>query len=316
MEGEGGVGHAHRAATWRIRRCALIIAAAFSVIPFSLAHADDWISRFGLGPEASSNSRTLFLWSGQERDVDAPPKRDERLATDRPDFTEASTTVGRGMAQVELGYTYFRDENEGTVDQVHTYPEMLWRIGILQDWLELRIAHTQVSQYTDFAILPDENAAGGGDLYLGVKLALTDQEGWLPEMALVPQMFVPVGHAAFTANETLPGINWLYGWDVTETFSIGASTQGNKRIEDSGNEYFQFAQSITFNFALGEHLGSYIEWFVLAPSGAEEALPEHYLDGGFTFPLTDNLQFDVRAGVGLNQAAVNFFSGTGMGVRF
>jgi len=278
--------------------------------------ADDWISRFGLAPEAAYNSRTLFLWAGQEVDEDQPSKREEPLATDRPDFTEASTTVGRGLAQVELGYTYFRDEDNGTVEEVHTYPEMLWRIGILADWLELRIAHTQLSQATDFPILPDENAAGGGDLYLGAKLALTDQEGWLPEMALTPQMFVPVGHDEFSADEVLPGINWLYGWDVNEFLGIGASTQGNKRVEDSGEAYFEFAQSITLNFTLAEHLGSYIEWFVLAPSGAEEQDTEHYLDGGFTFPLTDNLQFDVRAGVGLNRAAVNFFSGTGMAVRF
>jgi hypothetical protein len=43
---------------------------------------------------------------------------------------------------------------------------------------------------------------------------------------------------------------------------------------------------------------------------------EHYADGGFTFLVNDNLQFDIRAGVGLNRRADNFFTGAGLAVRF
>lgn len=50
---------------------------------------------------------------------------------------------------------------------------------------------------------------GAEDLHLGFKIDLTPQEGFLPEMSLIPQMMVPTGHAAFTADETwfhLPGL--------------------------------------------------------------------------------------------------------------
>lgn len=64
-----------------------------------------------------------------------------------------------------------------------------------------------------------------------------------------------------------------------------------------------------------EHWGGYTEWFVLAPSGSDVARTQHYFDGGFIFPVTNDLQFDIRAGVGLSEASDDFFGGVGAVVR-
>ena len=55
---------------------------------------------------------------------------------------------------------------------------------------------------------------------------------------------------------------------------------------------------------------------MLAPSGADSARTEHYFDGGFTYRVSNNLQLDVRGGVGLNEAAADYFTGAGAVVRF
>ena len=60
----------------------------------------------------------------------------------------------------------------------------------------------------------------------------------------------------------------------------------------------------------------YTEWFALMPNGAATAQVEHYGDGGFTFLLSDDIQWDIRAGVGLNEAADDYFVGTGVSIRF
>ena len=66
------------------------------------------------------------------------PDLDEPLVTDRPDFTEASSTVGLGVAQLEFGYTYTYD-NDGTQStRTHSFGEPLLRVGILAEWLEFR----------------------------------------------------------------------------------------------------------------------------------------------------------------------------------
>ena len=48
----------------------------------------------------------------------------------------------------------------------------------------------------------------------GVKLALTPQECLLPETAIILQMSLPTGADAFSADEVLPGVNYLYAWDL------------------------------------------------------------------------------------------------------
>lgn len=119
-----------------------------------------------------------------------------------------------------------------------------------------------------------------------MKFWFTQQAGWLPEMAIVTQTFIPTG-----------------------------STQVNKGIDDD-ETFLLFAQSWTINYALNEQLGAYTEWFMLAPSGSHVVRTEHYFDGGFTYKFTPDIQWDIRSGVGLNDAATDFFVGTGLSVRF
>ncbi|MFN0019714.1 MAG: transporter [Pirellulaceae bacterium] len=260
--------------------------------------------------------KTLMRWSYGDTIAGGPASRDEPLISDRPDFTEASTTVGQGVAQVEMGYTFYSNSDDGVRTRSHSYPEMLWRVGILADWLEFRIAYNAAGTDSSALGLPSTQTSGSEDLYLGFKLGLTLQEGILPEMALITQMTVPTGSGPFTAGIVMPGLNWLYGWDITDEFSFAGSTQANQSLDDSGDVYLEVAQSFTIGISLTERLGMYTEWFVFMPSGSAAARTQHYLDGGFTFSVTNDLQLDVRGGIGLSHASDDYFVGTGFVRRF
>jgi hypothetical protein len=261
-----------------------------------------------------NGERTLFRWSGDlSRGV--PAEEVPPLASDRPDFTEASSTVGLGVAQLEFGYTFFHDDDGVTETELHSWGEPLLRVGVLRDWLEFRIATAPVTE-TQRTVQGEQSVSGLEDLYLGMKCGLTPQAGIRPEMALVAQMLVPVGSSALTADEVLPGLNWLYGWDVTEHVSLAGSTQFNRRRTSSGEGFTLWAQSLTVGLSLTENWGAYTEWFGFFPHSADDAKPEYYFDGGLTYALTPDLQWDIRAGVGLNDAAADFFTGTGLVVRF
>ncbi len=199
-----------------------------------------------------------------------------------------------------------------TSTKSNSYPESLFRIGLLADWLELRIAWNYGDE--DYGVLQN---SGSEDLYLGFKIGLTAQESILPEMALIPQMTVPTGADAFTADEVLPGVNWIYAWEINDHMSTAGSTQFNRAIDASTlSAYTEWAQSWTVGYSLTDRLGAYSEWFAFFPHSADTARVEHYFDGGFTYLLSNDVQWDIRGGVGLHDSADDYFVGTGLSIRF
>ncbi len=253
----------------------------------------------------SCRPATLFSWFGERESLgELGP-----ITTDRPDFTEASSTVGLGVAQIEAGYTYVsgRDSREDS------FGEPLLRYGIFANWLELRLA---AFPKTDTARVSSLRQTGLEDLYLGAKIALTPQQGILPEVALVPQLTVPTGDDAFTTNRVLPGANLLYGWDLNECWTFAGSTQYNVAVNDSLVRHDEWAQSLTVGHSWNDAIGSYLEWFVIAPHDAIDVLPQHYINSGFTYLLTNDVQFDFRYGKGLSQTSDEYFLGTGVSIRF
>lgn len=257
---------------------------------------------------------TLFRWSFSN--ATGGPDLAEPLVTDRPDFTEASSTVGRGVAQIEFGYTYTYNSNDGVSDRGNSYGEPLLRHGIFANWLELRVGLFPVDQRTKAA--GRSNTTGGTeDLYLGFKIGLTPNDGWLPEMAFIPQMTVATGSNAFTNNETLPGGNWLYSWEINDYIVTGGSTQMNRALDEAtGRAYVEVAQSWTIGVSLTEKLGAYSEWYAFFPHSADTAQVEHYFNSGFTYLFSNDVQWDIRYGQGLNRAADDYFVGTGLSIRF
>ena len=71
------------------------------------------------GCDRMSGRAFLFAWPGSSVN-DMRLNLSEPLITDRPDFTEASSTVGYGVTQFELGYTYAFD-NDGTDQAINPW---------------------------------------------------------------------------------------------------------------------------------------------------------------------------------------------------
>jgi hypothetical protein len=277
----------------------------------------DWVSQTSDTLHSQYQPRnpgTLFQWSSSN-ETTGGPDLSEALVTDRPDFTEASVTVGRNVAQIEFGYTYTQD-NEGGDTRSHSIGEPLLRYGIFADWLELRLAIFPVQERTPRAGGGRGTTTGTEDLYVGFKIALTGQDGVLPEMALMPQMTIPTGSNAFTDESALAGVNWLYSWALSDDWNLAGSSQFNRARDDTSEYYIEFAQSVALGTGLTDELSVYGEWYAFFPSGADTARVQHYLNGGFAYLISNDIQWDIRVGTGLTTASDDFFCGTGLSIRF
>jgi hypothetical protein len=98
---------------------------------------------------------------------------EERIETERHDFTQSTKTVGRGVIQLEGGYSYFYKDSEEEIEQLHTSPEMLLRFGLSDD-IEFRARFN----YEWLLIDKAEDQNGSQDLIWSFKLGMTAHRSW------------------------------------------------------------------------------------------------------------------------------------------
>jgi len=151
-----------------------------------------------------------------------------------------------------------------------------------------------------------------------MKLAMTEQKGILPQVAIIPQMTVPTGSKELTAGRVLPGVNVDMSWEVVKDFfGVELLVANNYIQDDMQNKGFQVATGLTGVFQLSKKLEAFAEWDAFYPTGPVSSFwPQHYAVGGLVYFITKNLALDARAGIGLNGHSNRFLAGAGFAVRF
>lgn len=247
---------------------------------------------------------------------------DEPLVTDRPDFTESTLTVPRGRFQLEAGYTYTYDSGDGVRRQDHSYPEILLRVG-LRDDVELRLTWAGWSHMEE--VFRERNDAGrrvkvtdrddgGDDMNIGLKIHLIDQDGWVPDFGIIVDADVPTGANGQTSGDVDPAVKLLWAYDLTNSLSLAGNVNFAAPTSDTGR-FFQASASLSLAVAITERLGGYVEYFGFYPSERGQG-DTQFLNGGFTYLITNNFQVDIRVGMGLNDEADDLFTGVGFSWRF
>ena len=238
------------------------------------------------------------------------PDEEERLDPDRPHFPEASTTVGKGRMMLESGYTF---SYKGTSTRAHSVPEAVLRIGLFADWFELRVGDNFVREAQPVG-RGRSSGRGVDDVYLGVKLAVSEQWLYVPRIAVIPQMTVPIDTRTGNAGPVLPGLNVDCSWDVVKgLFNIELLVATNRVLDDAQRSHLEVATGLTAAVNVRRDLELFIEWDAFySPAGA----PRDYAVGGVVYFLGKNAAIDARVGVGLNRQANDFLAGTGFAVRY
>lgn len=291
--------------TQQRRVCELSLTVLAWLLPELLGHAepptDVW----------RADTSFLFLWPRQSPNY---PRVDLRspILTDRPNFTEASRTVGCGVSQVELGYTYSYTNAHATHQSSHEYPEVLLRHGILADWLELRLGQSFITNDT-----PDNATTQIGDTYVGMKLGITPQYGVLPELSLVPSTLLPTGSGETSSHHALPGVNLVYRWSLSGTAYLSGTSKLYTREEDLSNDLLTtWAQSAVLGSHIIDSLSGYIEWYGIFQD-PNESSTLYVTDAGITYLYSENIQYDIRFGTRLQgRFGEEVFAGVGVSRRF
>ncbi len=236
------------------------------------------------------------------------------LVTDRPDQTESSIVVLPGIIQVETGILYTEEDEASPHSRKLALPGTLFRIGLF-DRVELRLGF-------DGFIAEDgtDEEDGIGDSEVGVKVFFTEEKGLRPEMAFLASLSLPTGENAFSSERKDPSFRFLFSHSLTEHLALGTNLgmAWGTKANESGvglNTLSTFQYTISLGMGLTDKVGSYLEFFGDMPM-SDKGNPAHSFNGGVTYLLKDQLQFDVSSGFGLSQSAEDWFVGTGVSFAF
>ena len=234
---------------------------------------------------------------------------EEPLVTDRPDFTESSSTVGCGVLQLESGATY-ADFSDGS--DVTTVGEILARWGVL-DKLELRFL------LPTYARESGQGDSTSGFLSSGVglkyELAQGKGSGFLGgmEAALIASTTVPTGTGDFESSDWQPAAVLATGWELSPDVGIGANL-GVARPADDGTRFTSVWASLAMGVGLNESTSIFVE--LLGFNREEHRGPNTVtFQFGLTYLFSSDLQADVRAARRLTDHGVDFLIGAGISWR-
>jgi hypothetical protein len=229
----------------------------------------------------------------------------EPLVTDRPDFTESSSSVGSGVLQLESGVTYSDFQNGSDVT---TIGEILARWGVAKKF-ELRF------------VLPTYSREGGGgngsgflSSGLGFKYELAQGEGpgFLGgmEAALIASTTVPTGTSDFASSEWQPSAVFCASWELGPNVGIGTNL-GIGRPADDDNRYTTFWASVAVGVGLNEATSLFVELYGF--NREEDRGPSTAtFQTGLVYLFSPDLQSDVRVARRLTDRGVDFVVGAGL----
>ena len=226
-----------------------------------------------------AHSESLFQWR-YDGVWESPATERDRIVTDRPHLAEATSTVGLGRVQLETGFSFSNDRTGGTRTQTYSFPEPLLRYGVFAEWFELRLGWNYLYEHAIPQPGPRTTIHGSDDLYVGAKVALFKQYGWLPDFTVFPQARLPTGASAFTADQIRPGVNLAYSWAVTKIVELECNTVLNRQRDDAGNFYLEVFQTVNFEYDVGEKVMLFTEYIAFAPSGSQIAQFQNYFHCG------------------------------------
>lgn len=219
-----------------------------------------------------------------------------QIVTDRPDATEASRVVPKGAFQIETGGFYQTFEDEGITTDSYTFNTTLLRYGLLENF-ELRLGWDFVEERTKVESTGMEMIASGmSPLLAGMKVQIADEDGWIPELALIGHVFLPFTAGSDFRPETT-GADFRFSGSYTIDEASGFGYNVGAQWGDDSPE-IAYIYTMVYGRSITHNTGFYVELYGDFP---EDSKANHLWDAGVTWLPIPNLQFDATVGTSITE---------------
>jgi hypothetical protein len=243
-------------------------------------------------------------------ETDTPPPGP--IVTDRPTHSASPVLVPPRTFQFEAGYKFSRNEDGSDSTDVQVLPDLLARYGINQA-VEARLVISSLNIKRSV----DGKTTGFSDISLGAKIALADESGARPQMALLVGASLPVGHSDFTSEYVIPKILFLGANSLSDrlglTYNVGPSFVTEKSHGGSDTN-IDLNYAVALSGSIGGPFNLFGEFFGAFAFGTNQ-LDRHGFQAGTTILLSPLFQIDFRAGVGQSENENGWLVGAGLAFR-
>lgn len=231
--------------------------------------------------------------------------KEDKIETDRPNQTQTPQTVPRHAFQGELGLQFERSHEK--LNTVY-HPEALWKYGLFKK-AELRLT-TEWTTEEQIQGMEQVSVSGLRPVHVGTKIGLWEEKGALPQAALLARTTIPhFASKVYRENTWRPEFRLALQNSLSQDADLGYNL-GAEWDEESGGPRWLYTLSPSFE--LGSHCKAFAEVFGFLE---KDHAPEHTVDAGFLFLLSNNTQLDLAGGLGLTHSADHFVT-LGFSFRF
>ena len=229
----------------------------------------------------------------------------EKIDTDRPDQTESAGIVPKNYFQAEVG---FNRENGDSDNYTLIHPTALLKYGFGR--IELRV---EAVCHSDYARLVSESKhiTGVDPIEIGFKYLVAQETRLMPKTSVIVHLGFPMlSSKVFRTDHVAPSFRLVTQKTFTDHFGIGANL-GMSWDGYSSKPTWLYTFSPGFN--IGQKWYAYVEAFGFIQ---KDGLPQHSVDGGIAYYLSDDMKLDVSGGFGLSEAAPKNYFALGFSFRF
>lgn len=242
-----------------------------------------------------------------------PRSRLREMSIDRPDKTESPYTVDAGRFQIETDlFAYTVDRESGITSRTYDILPFNVKIGLAHD-TDLQVVYGAFGIERVSGGAPSER--GFGDVTLRLKHNLWGNDGGRTAFALMPFVKLPTNTMSSLNDAVEGGLIVPLAIDLGDGIGLGLMTEVDILKNATGGYDPSFVNSAILSFALTDRLGAYVEAFV-EHSTARNADTVVTIDGGFTYAVTDDLQLDAGANIGVTDAADDLTVFMGLSQRY
>ena len=246
----------------------------------------------------------------------ASAEKNDVIVTDRPDFVESADVVGKGRFQAEMSLAVDRTRHDAFKERNVSTPVLL-RMGTGADWeLRLETDGLIVQHMNDLAQGNRTTNRGYGDVSVGAKWHLLDENGAAPAVAVLAHVDLDSGSSAFRGNGLRPSLRVVAEWDLPNDMSLGIMPGIMRDRNAAGKRFMSGVFGVVIGKSLTEQTRAFVEIALPQIARAENGGSIASLDIGLAHLLSDRCQIDTAIYKGLNRRTADLTWTIGLSTKF